>query len=142
MEKLSIKAVLLSATLLVPIGITAACADEAGKIAPFSQDIDSNSTTQSPSGSPSAATAFNRRWTSESKDFFVGTDGVVAADYKSESDIRINNHIGNGMSAFMSTGSPANITNSDTLYQSKVTLLGNLLFNKKAMHLPNAAPPR
>ena len=140
MGKLSIKALLLSATLFAPIGITAACADETGKIAPFSQNSDSNSTTQSPSGTPSGVTIFNRRWASENKEFVVGTDGVVAAEDKRGIDTRENSHIGNILSSVVSTGSLADITKSDTLYQSKVTLLGNLSLNKKASPSPECGP--
>ncbi|MCX2698900.1 lytic transglycosylase domain-containing protein [Ochrobactrum chromiisoli] len=140
MEKLSINALLLSTTLFAPIGITAAYADETGKIAPFSQNSDSNSTTQNPSGSPSGVTVFNRRWASESKGFVVGTDGVASAEDKSEGDTRMINHIGSTLSTFISTVSPDDITKSDTLYQSRDILFGHLPLNKKAPVNPECGP--
>jgi len=85
-------------------------------------------------------TVFNRRWAGESRGFVVGTDGVVSAEDKSESDTRMNNHIGNTLSTFISTGSPDDITKSDTLYQSKDILFGHLPLNKKAHASPECGP--
>ncbi|MDT6942446.1 lytic transglycosylase domain-containing protein [Brucella pseudogrignonensis] len=140
MEKLSVKTLLLTATLFAPFGITVACADETGKIEPFSRNSDSNSTTQNRSGSPSGVTVFNSRLASENKEFVVGTDGVVAAEDKSESDTRVDNHIGNTMSASISTGSLADIIKSDTLYQSEDIPFGHLPLNKKAPASPECGP--
>ncbi|MFI3904473.1 lytic transglycosylase domain-containing protein [Ochrobactrum sp. S1502_03] len=140
MEKLSIKALLLSATLFAPIGITAACADETVNIAPFSHNSDSNSTTQNLSGSHSGVTVFNRRWPSENKEFVVGTDGVVAAEDKSESDTRVDNHIGNTMSASISTGSLADITNTANLVLNESARLGDLRSTKQAAASPECGP--
>ncbi|MFW7354451.1 MAG: lytic transglycosylase domain-containing protein, partial [Brucella sp.] len=61
--------------MFIPFGIAATCAEERGAIAPFAQDGDAEAATHNASGSRSDLTVFNRRWTSESKEFVVGSDG-------------------------------------------------------------------
>lgn len=141
MEKISIKALLLSATLFTPIGIAAACAEERGAVAPFMQDSDGKTATQNASGSPSDLTVFNRRWTSESKEFVVGSDGIVAAEDKRGSGTKSNNHIGNLSSAIIATGSLVDITNPAISFQDESAHLGNLPPTKQAsVSTPECGP--
>lgn len=141
MERLSIKALLLSATLFIPLGIAATCAEERGAIAPFPQDGDGQTATHNASGSPSDLTVFDRRWTSENKEFVVGFDGVVSADEKSGSGAKNDNHIGNMSSAVLATGSLSDITNSAILFQDKSSLVGDFIPTKQAgVSTPECGP--
>lgn len=141
MEGLSIKALLLSATLFIPFGIAATCAEERGTIAPFTQDSDGEAATHNASESRSDLTVFNRRWTSESKEFVVGSDGIVSAEDESGSGVKTNNHIGNVYSAVVATGSLNDITYTAISFQIESTLLGNLSSNKQAtVSTPECGP--
>lgn len=141
MERLSIKALLLSAALIAPIGIAAACAEETGAIAPFSHDGDGEVATHNASGSRSDLTVFNRRWTSESKEFVVGSDGVVAAEDKSGGGTNTNNHIGNISGTFLATGSLSEIIISAISFQDASSHLGNLPLDKQAaISVPECGP--
>lgn len=141
MERLSIKALLVSATLFIPLGIDATCAEERGAIAPFAQDGDGQSASHNAPGSPSDLTVFDRRWTSESKEFVVGSDGVVSADEKSGSGVKNDNHIGNVSSTVVATGSLSDITNSAISFQDKYTLSGNFGSTKlAAVSTPECGP--
>ncbi|KAB2654648.1 lytic transglycosylase domain-containing protein [Ochrobactrum sp. WV_118_8] len=141
MERLSIKALLLSATLFIPFGIAATCAEERGAIAPFAQDGDAEAATHDASGSRSDLTVFNRRWTSKSKEFVVGSDGIVSAENKSGNGTNTNNHIGNVSSAVIATGSLASITNPAISLQDESARLGDLRFTKQAaVSTPECGP--
>ncbi|NKX17406.1 hypothetical protein HGG75_27315 [Ochrobactrum pseudogrignonense] len=88
-------------------------------------------------------TVFNRRWTSESKEFVVGSDGIVSAEDKSGNGTNVNNHIGNVTSAVIATGSLSDITNTAILFQNESARLGDFHSIKQAaVSTPNAAPRR
>ncbi|MGO1164016.1 lytic transglycosylase domain-containing protein [Brucella sp. C7-11G] len=141
MEKLSIKALLLSATLFIPFGIAATCAEERGAIAPFTPDGDGEAATHNASGSRSDLTVFNRRWTSESKEFVVDSDGIVSAEDKSGNGTDTNNHIGNVTGTVLATGSLDDITNRAISLQNKSTRLGDLPPSKQAaVSTPECGP--
>ncbi|RRY15986.1 lytic transglycosylase domain-containing protein [Brucella anthropi] len=141
MGKISIKALLLSAILFTPIGIAATCAEETGVIAPFSQDSDGKATTHNASGSRSDLAAFNRRWTSKSKEFVVGSDGIVSAEDKSENGTNANNQIGNLSSVLIATGSLTAITKTAISIQNKSARLGDLFPTKQAaVSTPECGP--
>ncbi|WP_454623411.1 lytic transglycosylase domain-containing protein [Brucella anthropi] len=141
MEGLSIKALLLSAALYAPLGLAAACAEETGGIAPFVQDNGDKPSAQNASGSPSVLTVFNRRWPSESKEFVVGADGVVAIEDKSGNEPKTSNHIGNIQSAYVSTGSLSEITNTDISNSNESSLFGNFFLDKQAaISVPECGP--
>ncbi|MCL7999740.1 lytic transglycosylase domain-containing protein [Brucella sp. 21LCYQ03] len=141
MERLSIKALLLSATLFIPLGIAATCAEERGAIAPFAQDGDAKAATPNASGSPSVLTVFNRRWTSGSKELVVGHDGAVSAEDNSGRNTKINNHIGNTFCATAIPRSQNYITNLDTSNRIASFRLGDSSLNKPAANsLPECGP--
>ncbi|MEJ5027507.1 lytic transglycosylase domain-containing protein [Brucella anthropi] len=141
MERLSIKALLLSATLFIPFGIAATCAEERGAIALFAHDGNAEAATHNASGSRSDLTVFNRRWTSESKEFVVGSDGIVSAEDKSGNGTNTNNHIGNVSSTVIAIGSLADITNSAISLQDESARLGDLRSTKQAaVSAPECGP--
>ncbi|MEE9926366.1 MAG: lytic transglycosylase domain-containing protein [Brucella anthropi] len=141
MERLSVKALLLSATLFIPMGIAATCAQETGAIAPFVHDGGGEAATRNAPDSPSDLTVFNRRWTSGSKEFVVGSDGVISAEDKSGSGLSTNNHIGNTSSAVTATGSLADITNKAISLQDKSFHLGDLSPTEQAaVSAPECGP--
>lgn len=141
MEGLSIKALLLSAALYAPLGIAAACAEETGVITPFVQENGVKPSAQNASGSPAVLTVFNRRRPSESKEFVVGADGVVAIEDKSGNELKTSNHIGNMQSAYVSTGSLSEITNTGISNPNESSRFGNLFLDKQAaISVPECDP--
>jgi len=132
MERLSIKALLLNATLCLPIGVAATYAEENGVISVSKQGNDTNAAGPNASGSLADLTVFNRRWTSRGIEFVVGSDGAVSAEGNSESDAKRNNHIGNNLSAAVTSDSINDITILDTSYRSASFRLGDSSLNKQA----------
>ena len=140
MEGVSIKALLMSSTLLVPLGITAAWAQENSALARITQEESAKPTLQEASEPKSLLTAFNRRRSSESKEFVVGADGVLSTEENGQKEASTNNHIGNLNKAYTTTGSLSDVTSLGMPDRDNNSRIGNITADQKEATVPECGP--
>lgn len=111
MEGVSLKALLLSAALYVPLGLSAASAEDSRVNSAAYAGNTGDYASAEQSQPSSALTVFNRRWSSEKQEFSVGANGVVTREISQPDSYENGSQFGNIEKPVAGSGSINEIAN-------------------------------